>query len=264
LTFCSRHYSCQTPLGFLAASSPVSAGIADGRRGWGGNDCDDRGHRRPGWAVAPKFRCPARWPHVASARWWRSARSPVRRRSTAASTTVGDPQFVAVTDDPLRTRWKRGCSTPWSGSAAAVAAFTTTSSARLAAAHVLGPAGSEPLRPSTTVPILDRRRPAQPHRLRKQHGDGAPRSPRRVDLRTVGAMQPSVTRGETSPSRPMRSPCRRATGLSARLAARHSRRRQRAQRSSPRQRERRRRHREAVTAAVLLGKPPVMQGVCCG
>jgi hypothetical protein len=41
----------------------------------------------------------------------------------------------------------------------------------------------------------------QPHRLRKQHGDGGLGCPSRVDSRTAGAMQPSATRSETTPFR---------------------------------------------------------------
>jgi hypothetical protein len=67
------------------------------------------------------------------------------------------------------------------------------------------PSGSEALRRSTTAPLLGRRRLPQPHRLRKQHGDGARRNPWRVDSRTAGTMQQSATRDETTPSRPSRS-----------------------------------------------------------
>jgi len=65
--------------------------------------------------------------------------------------------------------------------------------------------GSEALRPSTTSPIVGRRRSPHPHRLRQQHHYGAPRSPRRGDSRTAGAMQQSATHDETAPSRPISS-----------------------------------------------------------
>jgi hypothetical protein len=54
--------------------------------------------------------------------------------------------------------------------------------------------------------LLGRRRLPRPQRLRKRHGDGAPRNPRRVDSRTAGTMQQSATRYETTPSRSKRHP----------------------------------------------------------
>ena len=65
----------------------------------------------------------------------------------------------------------------WSSSATAVAAFTTHQQRPAGCgADVVVPSGSEALRPSTTAPLLGRRRLPQPHRLRKQHGDGARRN----------------------------------------------------------------------------------------
>ena len=72
---------------------------------------------------------------------------------------------------------------------------------RLGSGCPLGGSGSEALRPSTTAPLIGRGRLPQPHRLRKQHGYGARRNPRRVDSRTAGTMQQSATRDETTPSR---------------------------------------------------------------
>ena len=72
---------------------------------------------------------------------------------------------------------------------------------RLGSGGPLGGSGSEALRASTTAPLIGRGRLPQPHRLRKQHGYGARRNPRRVDSRTAGTMQQSATRDETTPSR---------------------------------------------------------------
>ena len=85
---------------------------------------------------------------------------------------------------------------------------------RLGSGCPLGGSGSEALRPSTTAPLLGRRRLPQPHRLRKQHGDGGRRNPWRVDSRTAETMQQSATRDETTPSRPLRAPAGRSGWLS--------------------------------------------------
>ena len=129
-------------------------------------------------------------------------RSGWPHRVAAARASTHSGSFRSGSVSPARSRCRDCCSTPGAVAPPRWLLSRPISNAPMACdADVVVPSGSESLRPSTTAPLLGRRRLPQPHRLRKQHGDGAPRNPSRVDWRTAGTMQQSAARDETTPSR---------------------------------------------------------------